>query len=235
MIDLHVPPQVQPVLENYISLTKQNLPGLIAAFYIVGSIALDKFNERFSDIDSVAVLGREITSDEIERLRSIHQFIEQNHPGRRMSGSYIQADHLGKQNPLGPHLHFHDGIFHLQAQYGLNLITRWELKNHGITILGLEPQHLNLKVDWDLLLKEMNENMNSYWRSWAIDPRRIIVLYSDWGIPWAILGVLRQFYTFQESSITTKVRAARYALGCLPLRWHTLIQEAINIREDKKG
>lgn len=39
---------------------------------------------------------------------------------------------------------------------------------------------------------------------------------------------------FKENSITTKVRAARYALGCLPIRWHKLIREAINIRERKK-
>lgn len=37
-----------------------------------------------------------------------------------------------------------------------------------------------------------------------------------------------------ENSITTKVRAAQYALGCLPIRWHRLVREAINIRERKK-
>jgi hypothetical protein len=61
------------------------------------------------------------------------------------------------------------------------------------------------------------------------------MLYSNWGIQWAVLGVLRQFYTFEGNSITTKVRAAQYALGCLPARWHKLIREAINIRQGTQG
>ena len=60
------------------------------------------------------------------------------------------------------------------------------------------------------------------------------MLSSDWGIQWVVTGVLRQFYTFTENTITTKVKAARYALGHLPARWHPLIQEAINIREGTK-
>jgi hypothetical protein len=80
----------------------------------------------------------------------------------------------------------------------------------------------------------MRENLNSYWASWTKRPGRILALYSDWGIQWAVLGVLRQFYTFNERSITTKIRAGQYALGCLPGRWHKLIREAIDIRHGKK-
>jgi hypothetical protein len=46
-----------------------------------------------------------------------------------------------------------------------------------------------------------------------------------------VLGVLRQFYTFRERSITSKTGAGLYALDHTPARWHPLIREAINIRE----
>jgi hypothetical protein len=59
-------------------------------------------------------------------------------------------------------------------------------------------------------------------------------MYSDWGIQWTVLGVLRKFYSFRENSITTKVKAGEYALTCLPACWHRLIREAINIREGKE-
>ncbi|MBZ0302050.1 MAG: DUF4111 domain-containing protein [Anaerolineae bacterium] len=55
-------------------------------------------------------------------------------------------------------------------------------------------------------------------------------LGSDWGIQWAVLGVLRQFYSFREGAITSKVGAGDYALQHLPPTWHRLIQEALNIR-----
>ena len=116
---------------------------------------------------------------------------------------------------------------------GLNSVTWWELKNHGIPIVGPEPRNLAFTVDWDALIAEMMANLNSYWRSWTRHPRRIVILYSDWGVQWAVLGVLRQFYTFRENSITTKIRAGQYARGCLPQQWHPLIQEAIHIRQGK--
>ncbi|MBI1926586.1 DUF4111 domain-containing protein [Candidatus Poribacteria bacterium] len=59
-------------------------------------------------------------------------------------------------------------------------------------------------------------------------------MFSDWGIQWAVLGVLRQFYTFQENQITTKRKAGEYALSCVPTHWHRLIQEAINLRARSK-
>jgi hypothetical protein len=102
------------------------------------------------------------------------------------------------------------------------------------TIVGTEPQNLPFTVDWNVLIAEMGENLNSYWRNWTRHPRRIMVLYSDWGIQWAVLGVLRQYFTFMENSITTKVRSGDYTLGCLPRQWHPIIQEAINIRQGKK-
>ncbi|RPJ26793.1 MAG: nucleotidyltransferase domain-containing protein [Chloroflexi bacterium] len=230
-----VPEPVGPILEDYISFVNKRLPGQINAFYLVGSIALDEFNEQFSDIDFVAVLNQTATSKEFEELRNIHRAIARNHPKWEMSGSYILPCDLGKlDDEIEPHPHYHDGVLHSNTSSDLNLVTWWELKNRGIAIVGETPHDLPFTVNWDLLLAKMRENLNSYWAGWANQPNRILRIYSDWGIQWTVTGVLRQFYTFSENSITTKVRAAQYALGCLPIRWHKLIQEAINIREGKK-
>ena len=142
---------------------------------------------------------------------------------------------LGKASDvLAPHPHFHDGAFQPAARGGINWVTWWELKHYGIPVLGPGPRNLPFTVDWDLLLAEMRDNLNSYWRSWTKRPGRILLLYSNWGIQWAVLGILRQFYSFRENSITTKVRSGEYALGCLPAQWHPLIQEAIGIRQGNK-
>jgi hypothetical protein len=212
-IDPCIPEAVRPSIKNYVLLTEKRLVGLINAFYIVGSIALGEFNEHFSDIDFLTILNRKATAVEIERLHKIHQTIEKTYPRWKMSGSYIQLADLGKLgNDVQPHPHFHDGVLSPAALDGLNSVTWWELKNHGIVIVGTEPRNLPFMVDWDLLIGEMRENLNSYWLSWTQYPRRMILLYSNWGIQWSVLGVLRQFYTFRENSITTKVRAAEYAL-----------------------
>lgn len=231
-MDERVPASLQPLLEEYVSLAKEH----IHAFYVVGSIALGEFNEQFSDVDFVAFLNRRAGAQEIEELREVHRCIERTYPRWKMSGSYILPRDLGKlDDEIELHLHYHAGVLHPDRRSELNSITWWELKNHGIAVLGKEPQELPFTVDWDVLIERMRANMNSYWAHWTKRPGHILRLYSNWGIQWAVLGILRQFYTFQENSITTKVRAGQYALGCLPTRWHKLIREAINIRQGREG
>lgn len=232
MIDSRIPTPIQPLLNEFISQTGQQLPGLLIYFYLEGSVALGGFNEHFSDIDFVAILQHKLTQAEIEILRSIHQQIEKNFPRWRLSGSYLLADF----NRSGePNLHYHDGFLRDDAHFIVNSVEGWILKNFGINLLGPPPETLPITIDWNLLISEMRQNLNTYWRKWTRQPDRFVVLLTDWGVQWAVLGVLRQFYSFREHSITTKTGAGEYALTCLPVRWHRLIQEAINIRAGKNG
>ncbi len=226
-----VPEAIQPILQNFISLINQQCPGLMKAFYLEGSIALGGFNECFSDIDFVAIFERRVTQAEIDRLRHIHHVVEKTHPQWKMSGSYLPWDDLSDSgNEIKPVLYFHDGVLRLDGHFEFDSVEGWILKNHGVLLLGPDPQKLPFAVDWYLLIRAMRENLNSYWASWTRRPNRIIIMLSDWGIQWAVLGVLRQFYSFRENTITTKVKAGEYALLCLPGCWHQLILEAIGIR-----
>jgi len=222
-------------MENYVFLTNKELPDFISALYVVGSIALDGFNEQFSDIDFVAVLNCQISPVDIETLNAIHKAIEKNFPKWKLSGGYFQINDLGRfENEIKPHPYYHDGKFHDKGYFEINSVTWWILKNHGIAVMGKESGDLPFTVDWNILVARMKENLNSYWVSWTTRIDGFLVMLSDWGIQWTVLGVLRQYYTFRENSITTKIRAAEYALTWLPNRWRSLIQEAIDIREGKK-
>ena len=235
-IDRRIPEPVQPIIKDYVRLIEQRLVGLINGSYILGSIALGEFNEYFSDIDFITVLSHRTSPIDLEHLRKIHQSIERTYPRWKMSGSYVQASDLGKRgDALKLYPHFHDGVLYPTIHNAINSVTWWELKNRGVSIVGTAPGTLPFAVNWDVLITEMRENLNTYWRSWTRHPRRFVVLYSNWGIQWAVLGVLRQFFTFRENSITTKVKAGEYALDCFPRRWHPIIQEAINIRQGQEG
>nr|WP_245243402.1 aminoglycoside adenylyltransferase domain-containing protein [Mesobacillus selenatarsenatis] len=56
----------------------------------------------------------------------------------------------------------------------------------------------------------------------------------DFEIEWTVLGLLRQFYTIKENDIVSKLAAGEYGLTQLPVEWHNIIKEAMNIRKDKK-
>lgn len=228
------PNVLQPLLTEYVQLLEQELAGCIEAVYLVGSIALGAFDVRFSDIDFIAVMSRPARQDEIRRLRSVHQTIRTKYPRWGMEGSYFQWADLGRpKDQVAPYPCYHDNRFHPHAYHDLNLVAWWMLKNRGIAVRGPATETLAFTVDWDQLIAEMRVNLNTYWRSWTRRPVRLALLLSDWGIQWTVLGVLRQFYTFRENAIISKVEAGQYALSCLPERWHPLVREAINIREAK--
>jgi hypothetical protein len=216
-------------LTEYLDTIQAKLPGLMIGCYLHGSLALGAFNEHFSDIDFITVMSRRCTESDIQRLADVHRMIAAKYPRWQLQGSYLQPDDLGKtEAAIEPAPYYSDGVLHPAGHHDLNEVTWWLLKNRGITLFGAE--NLNYTVDWSVLIEKMRENLNTYWVRFIQSPTRIAWLFSDDGIQWAVLGVLRQFYTFNEGDITSKVGAGEYGLVQLPHRWHRLIQEALNIR-----
>ncbi len=226
-----LPEVLHPTLESYISLTNERLPDFLNAFYIVGSIALDEFNRHFSDVDFIAVANRLPTNEEIEVLREIHQEVEQRFSKWKLSGVYLLETDLGKSSKdIGARIVFDDDKLKWQDNFEANPITWWTLKHGGISIMGNDPRDLPIAVDDKLLVSWTLENMNTYWKSWTEKPGKLMMLLSDWGIQWAVLGVARQFYTIREKKIITKQRSGEYALTVVPEQWYRIIKEAIRIR-----
>ncbi|WGV25287.1 aminoglycoside adenylyltransferase domain-containing protein [Halotia branconii] len=235
-MDIRVPECVRPVLADYLLSLKTELPNLIDACYIHGSIALDAFNRHFSDIDFITILARRATAQEVEKLKAVHQQVEMLYPEWKLEGSYLQWEDLGReQQEIVPYPYYHDGVLRSAGYHDVNLVTWWVLKHRGISIMGLSPQTLAFTVDGNLLRTNIQENLNSYWVSWTRQPNKIAYLVTDSGIQWAVLGILRLFYTLREHDITSKTEAGRYALVHLPTQWHRLITEAINLRSNRHG
>jgi hypothetical protein len=117
-MDPRIPKPVQPILESYVSSANAALPDLIQSVYIVGSIALGEFNERFSDLDFITVLNHKISQVEFEKLRDIHKAMTKIHPSWKMSGGYLQVSDLGKfDDDIEPHPHYHDGVLRPNARH----------------------------------------------------------------------------------------------------------------------
>lgn len=232
MLDQRIPEPIRPLLQDYLRLLSEKLPDLTEAIYLHGSIALGAFNARLSDIDFITVLHHCPTADEIRCLQTIHQTLTTQYSPWRLDGSYLQWHDLGQlPEAVASYPYVAEGVFYSQGYRDLNLVTWWILKHHGIAVLGSSPQTLSFSVNWDELIDRMHTNLNDYWCSWTRTPTRSMQLLNDYGIQWAVLGVLRLWYAFREQAITSKTDAGRYALTHLLDRWHRLIQEAINLRD----
>jgi hypothetical protein len=230
-----VPEIIQPLLAEYMSLLDEKLPGFISASYLQGSIALGAFNERHSDIDLIAFLGRGWTPGDLEILKEIHNTVNTTYPRWPLEVAYLQWPGLtDPEQVVRPYLQYLAGQLGLITDFDLDEVTCWVLKNRGIALRGPEPQDLGFEVDWGALIAAMHHNHNTYWVQFTTNPRRMAYMLTNEGLQWAVLGALRQLYSFKEQTVTSKTGAGHYALQHLPSKWHRLIQEALNIREKEQ-
>jgi hypothetical protein len=227
-----LPAAVEAALQAYLGQIDRTLPSFLEGFYLHGSLALGAWEAGLSDVDFIAVAGRRCSTSDLEALGDLHADLARRYPAVQLEGGYLAWEDLGRSTvDMPPHPQIHDGVLHASGYHDINHVTWWILKQRDIVVRGPAPGTLAFEVDWDALVDAMHRNMNSYWRSFTTDARRIAWLLSDYGVQWAVLGVLRQMYTFREGEITSKAGAGRYGLRQLPERWHALIREAIAIRE----
>ena len=229
-----IPPEIQTQLDDFLTQVNTTLPGLLNGFYLYGSIALEAFHPQKSDIDFLAIINRPCTETDIRQLADIHQIIATHYPVNPMAGCYVQKTVTGTiPVEVDTCPSYFDGAMHPLEPHDINLVTWWILKNHGITLQGIDIQSFAPDVKWEVLIRAMRENLNSYWHAWAHHPKRALFLLSDWGIEWSVLGVLRLYYSFREAGVTSKSGAGEYALLQLPEQWHPLIQHALVLRNER--
>lgn len=228
-----IPQPVQQALDEYAALVQQTAPDLLVGLYLHGSLAFGAFNPGLSDIDFIAVTSRACAASDINALRHIHYTLEQHYPKMPFEGCYLQWQHVGlPDDVLPPHPHLHEGVLQVNGTHTMNEVMWWILKHHSVTVFGPPLDRDAISIDWNALIDKMHDNLNTYWASFTTQPQHIAWLLSDYGIQWAVLGVLRQFYSFREHAIVSKTDAGLYALNHLPVRWHRLIREAINLRRE---
>lgn len=235
-----IPVLVKNVLDYYIALVNDRLPKTLEGVYIQGSIALDAYVENSSDIDFITITNRRLQAADAIVLSGIHSKIANQFQIPEMDGVYIIKEDLGMLD-LGNenYLNYNNGKMSYRADF--DPIIWWILKTKGLRIIGSESHSFKYDIQSNHLVSYVHENMNSYWvqRVQRLDNSSVELSNFptkdiETEIEWSVLGLLRQFYTLKEHDIISKLGAGEYALLHLPIEWHPIIKEAINIRKGNK-
>lgn len=236
-----IPEKVNGVLKEYFDLFESKLPNLLEGYYVYGSVALGAFNYGLSDIDFIAVVKREVTEIDINILKEIHINIKYKFPETDLMGLYVMKNDLKAQHENKKTCPcFIDGVYKGLEKFEKNSIDAYQLKKYGRTIKGQAIENFDYTVNWDILIYNMRDNINTYWVNWKDDRRKfpsikyISLFVSLEMIEWGVLGVSRLYYTFKEKDMTSKVGAGEYALQAVPKRWHKIINEAMRLRKGNK-
>jgi Domain of unknown function (DUF4111)/Nucleotidyltransferase domain len=238
---LSLPADVCGVVNLYLELADAALPGRIEGLYLVGSTALGDYTPGQSDVDFVTVTGELLTTEERERLRSLHAELLDAVARPFFDGIYVTWEHL-QQNPatLQDVPFTLEGTFEPTSGFEANPSTWLTLARYPLAVRGRAAPsvwHDRTAIrQWNL------DNLNSYWRGLVQQGRsaasRVRSMVNDEAmngiVQWCVPGVARLHYTIVTGDITSKSGACRYALTTFPDTWHTVIAEALTLRRGEQ-
>jgi hypothetical protein len=236
----NIPDKVKEIIDEHIKMIEVYLPDFLEAYYIYGSVSLGTFDYNKSDIDFIAVIKRKPTETEISILKKVHGDIHKKFRKTILDGMYLlkeDVESLENKTEISC-LRFNDGKFRGFQNFDRNSIDAFQLMKCGITVKEGEIEKFRYNVDIPVLISKMRGNLNTYWINWSNGCRKfpsfkyINLLVSLKSIEWGVLGVSRQYYTFREQDITSKVEAGEYAIKNVPERWHKIIKESMRLRKD---
>ncbi|WP_173105810.1 aminoglycoside adenylyltransferase domain-containing protein [Bacillus sp. KH172YL63] len=235
-----LPPVIEPIMNDYISLVHNQLPEVLEGMYLHGSIALSAYEHGSSDIDFIAVLNRHLTPSELVTLSDIHKNVEKVHVKPELDGVYILPEHIGLCQGKGENIQavfFNEGELTTGEYFNFNPVTWYLFQEKGIAVLGEDISTYYVNVSINQVLSYVHDNMNTYWLGrlkWleaSVEEVKSLpaeVIESE--LEWSVLGLLRQYYTMEESDIISKMGAGEYGLNRLSTEWHSIVKEAMNIR-----
>jgi hypothetical protein len=237
-----VPERVHTVVDDYLSIVDKLAPGLVQGLYLVGSVALDDFRPRASDVDFVAVTEKPLDAAAIEAVRRTHAELTKRHPRPHFNGPYVTwADLASDPREAAPGAHLHDaGVLDTTNRDERHPVAWHTLAQCGIALRGPDPHTLDLWTDATSLANSIRENLDAYWRPWHSNGSRPLskpglATLTNWGSVWIVLGVSRLHYTLTTGKITSKTGAGTYARQEFPANWHKIIDECLRIRRSQSN
>lgn len=226
--DLRIPKMMESLLEAYVDLVRAALPRVVQGVVLYGSISLDAFDPKCSDVDFVTLLSRELTEDELERVKELHTTLEQHNPlANRLDGFYIPVEDL-QSGQSRPFPYFRESSY--QGVLVFSRVARLQL-DRAVTFFG--PPVTVKQPEWQEIEREMSYNLNGYWADRAQQPE--LFVEEEW-VAFAVLTFLRIRHTLMQKEIVSKKEAGEFAMQSLPERWHNLVAESLRIQYgDKKA
>jgi hypothetical protein len=236
-MEMVVPVTIQPLIDAYLHVLEP-LHSHFYGIYLTDSIALGAFEELASDIDVITLTQGEWSSLELKQLKTLHTHLIKDYPfGKRLEVCYVPLRYLGvmhsgkQSGVVDPYPVMHDGVFSPASTGGLNAVTWWIIKHHGLRLLGPERSALPLEVTWKDVLSTMRFNLAVYF---ARQAKRPYIYLNDVAVEFAVTNLCRIFTTIEEGEIISKSASLTRWRDRLPERWQPLLDEAWRLRHHLK-
>jgi hypothetical protein len=219
-----IPAQVSALLAELKTQLPHTLGRNLVGVYLYGSLTQRAFDVKRSDVDLIVVTRRDLSAAEFRRVDAwLKRARAANAWAARLQMSFLIRDEVLTMNAKACHYQF--GELKRGGSDG-NPIIWLNVLRSGVVLYGVRPERFVPEVTREILFAalvrevgylraEICEQAESVWRD--------VASYRAY----AVLTLCRILYSHRHGTIVSKQRAAKWALGTLPARWHALIRQAL--------
>ena len=225
-------PELNQVLEELVKRIQQILEHDFIGAYLQGSFALGDF-DRHSDVDFIVVTQDELTSQQVDRLQTMHDQVYQldSEWAKHLEGSYFPTSTLRDPGKSGLDLWYldHGARVLVRSDHCNTLLVRWVVRERGVTLAGPPPETLLEPMATDLLRAEIFEVLTRWGREILDDPTPYNNRFYQGFI---VLNYCRMLHDLIRGRPGSKREGADWAKATLAPRWSELIDGAWGCRPD---
>jgi hypothetical protein len=230
-------PDVNAILHELLRNVQAILGTHFVGMYLEGSLTGDDFDQA-SDIDFIVVTDRAVSGDLFAALQAMHDRITAGDSpwATELEGSYIERHALRRHDPAhAMHPNIERGrnerlkMAHHDASW---VIHRYLLRERGITLSGPPPHTL---VD-PVSPTDLRQAMSSMLPGWVTPILQNPDLIQARGYQsFIVLTLCRVLSTLHAGTVVSKRLAARWAQQSLGEPWASLIERALEGRQNPEG
>ncbi len=208
------------------SILRDNLIGI----YLYGSLAMECFHPRLSDIDVILVVKERLSK---EQRKEIIEYLKGScSKDRRIELSIIRADAVrNPQYPLMVDLHYEywGNIFENEKDNEI-LSNLYTTRKRGFCVWGEPISEVFSKIPAQYHLRSVIEDIEHTRKYLHENPERVGY---DPAVYW-ILGSCRILAFIREEKVLSKLEGGQWGLAHLPKEYHNIVKLALSRYQGKK-
>ena len=209
---------------------------------VFGSFARDEATKT-SDVDFIIVTGKDLSEKQVKEVQTAHDHIygQDNRWVKRMEYSFFSKPALrqhsspytqdGSNNsPTRKLWYFNNGSRTIERSDHCNtLVTRWIMREKGITVLGPNPATLIDPISANELRKEIKDTLVGWGKELLENPEpRKNRFYQSY----LVLNYCRMLYDLHKGEVNSKLAGIEWAKSNLDPQWISLINFCWQERQD---
>ncbi len=211
--------EVDAILRILLNGVREVLGADFVGLYLYGSLSSGDFDPASSDIDFLVVTRTELAAVQLAALANMHARIKNSMAkfADQLEGSYIPAAAVRRYDPK----HSEHPSIGVDWEFGINphgwnwVLERAIIRESGKALAGPAPTELIDPVSPDDLKVAVQHQLLDFWANIGTPDWLNLAAYQAF----SILTMCRALHTLSTGTMTTKPKAASWAMDTLGAPW----------------